>query len=503
MKIKPLLKHIPAILVYLLGSTIYLVCRWLTRIFGVGLDEIIFTITSPLNGADMGTALSAVKHCAPGMALTLLLTVAAAHFLEKLPAAPVALPLKKRSLSLKPLPLARGLFWTLSVVVLGLGVLHAQNTYDFVGYIYNRTHPTQIYETYYVDPKDANIRLETQDAQPKNLIYIYLESLETTYTSTENGGAQDTCYIPNLVQLAQENVSFSNTDKLGGFHCVDGTGYTMGALLSTTSGVPLAFPVKANTQMFRYQFASGLTTLGDILKDFGYQQMFLCGSDAKFACRDTYFSQHGDYELFDLFTAREEGYIPEDYYVWWGYEDMYLYQIAKDQILELAQQDAPFNFTMLTVDAHHIGGYVCSLCEDTYDMPVKNVISCGDRQLGEFIDWCRQQSFFEDTVIIITGDHPRMDTQIVGHVDYDARTIYNCFINAVPTGPLQTTNRTFTSMDIFPTTLAALGFTWDGDRLGMGTNLFSGTQTLAELLGYEYIKNEFSKTSPYFVDRFL
>ena len=37
-------------------------------------------------------------------------------------------------------------------------------------------------------------------------------------------------------------------------------------------------------------------------------------------------------------------------------------------------------------------------------------------------------------------------------------------------------------MDMFPTTLASLGAVIDGDRLGLGTNLFSDKPTLAENL---------------------
>ena len=35
---------------------------------------------------------------------------------------------------------------------------------------------------------------------------------------------------------------------------------------------------------------------------------------------------------------------------------MYLYEIAKDELLNLSQSGRPFNFTMLTVDTHHVGG---------------------------------------------------------------------------------------------------------------------------------------------------
>ena len=45
----------------------------------------------------------------------------------------------------------------------------------------------------------------------------------------------------------------------------------------------------------------------------------------------SYFTQHGQYEIYDYYTAIEKGKIPEDYYVWWGFEDSKLYEYAKEE----------------------------------------------------------------------------------------------------------------------------------------------------------------------------
>ena len=168
----------------------------------------------------------------------------------------------------------------------------------------------------------------------------------------------------------------------------------------------------------------------------------------------------------------------------------------------LAAADEPFNLTFLTVDQHHSGGYVCELCGDDYSEPLGNVLACSDRLLADFIAWCEQQDFYEDTVIVITGDHPRMDNIFVDGVPFEERTIYNCFIHAAAQVEGPQKNRVATTMDVFPTTLAALGFTIEGDRLGLGTNLFSARETLAEQLGYDYLNNELGKSSLYYITNF-
>lgn len=484
-----------------LSYTVYIVCHWSTEVFGVGLDQIIFTLTNPLKGADNSTFFTAVKVCLPRIIIFTLLFLGITYFIKKCVPFALIIKLKKRSLNIDVKKALKKLLAIISILSVIATLFYANFKYDFVEFIKNKIVTTQIYDQYYVDPQEVNIKLK-EEGKYKNLIHIYLESMETTYTSKENGGVQEADYIPNLVKLANENITFSDKEGLGGFNCVDGTGYTMGALMATTAGIPYAFPVGANSMGERQRFASGLTNLGDILDKFGYNQEFLCGSDGNFAGRDIYFSQHGNYEVFDYHKAVEEGLIDKNHWVWWGYEDWHLYDIAKLRILEMAEKDQPFNYTMLTVDTHHIGGHICYYCKNQYNVPTANVISCADWQLGQFIEWCKEQDFYEDTVIVITGDHPRMDTFLVEGIDYNDRTIYNCFMNCSTQEDTVTKNRTFTSMDIFPTVLSAIGFEWDGDRLALGTNLFSSQQTLAEEVGLEYLNQEVSKNSKYYLKNF-
>ena len=82
------------------------------------------------------------------------------------------------------------------------------------------------------------------------------------------------------------------------------------------------------------------------------------------------------------------------------------------------------------------------------------------------------------------------------------RTIFDMIINSPITSD-RTKNRQFTSFDLYPTTLAALGAQIEGDQLGLGVNLYSDKKTLAEKLGYEYFDGEMSKRSSYYDNRLL
>ena len=182
--------------------------------------------------------------------------------------------------------------------------------------------------------------------------------------------------------------------------------------------------------------------------------------------------------------------------MWWGYEDEKLFAYAKDELNRLSKEDEPFNLTLLTVDTHFEDGYVCELCEDQYPgNQYANVISCSSRQISQFVEWIKQQDFYENTTIILSGDHLTMDSDFFDGVDgQENRRTYVTVINPA-VEPKQDGEREFTTLDMFPTTLGALGAKIEGDRLGLGTDLFSYTSTLLETYGLDYIENELAKKS--------
>ena len=171
--------------------------------------------------------------------------------------------------------------------------------------------------------------------------------------------------------------------------------------------------------------------------------------------------------------------------------------MTKEKLLEAAQSDEPFNLTMLTVDTHFPDGYRCRLCREEHETDYKDALSCSSRQIGAFVKWIQQQDFYENTTVILCGDHLTMAAEIGkdAPAGYN-RTVYNCILNPAAE-PEQSDGRVFTTMDMFPTTLAALGVQIEGDRLGLGTNLFSGRLTLAEEIGYDALEENVSLHSKF------
>lgn len=471
---------------------------WFNRTFGITLSEILYTIGAPLQGADYSFLLEAITVFLVSATISVVMIIVLKAVLfpdqeyicNKLRIGKTIKKYKKKSL-------VKGVFVASLLFFVGIAVviIEADQTLQITSFITRSFHKTNIYETYYIQPNIPEITSNNR----RNLVYIYLESMETTYASKEEGGKQNNNYIPHLTELARNDISFSNTEKLGGFHCTTGSGWTMGAIFSAEAGIPFAFPINGNDMEKFSEIATGTIVLGDILEQKGYTQEFLCGSDATFAGKRTFFEQHGNYIIYDLDSAISDGLMTEEHQAFWGFDDEMLYQIAKSELTELATSSQPFNFTMLTVDTHHVDGWICGLCEDTYPEQLANVLCCADNQIYNFLEWCSEQDWYENTTIVLQGDHPRMDQSLVESIDYYDRTIYNCFINTeYDREDVDCDNREFTPFDMFSTVLASIGFSIPGNRLGLGVNLFSKERTLAEELGIDYIETEVSKGSDYY-----
>ncbi len=388
----------------------------------------------------------------------------------------------------------------LSLVLFIVSVTVFLSRFEVAGYVKTANTESDFIQQNYVDPNSTKL---TFPEKKRNLIYIFLESLESTYANPEAGGNITQNFIPNLTEYAQNNVHFSNTQGIGGAYMYSGTTWTAAAMVAQTSGVVIKVPLTAENYGGQNAYIPGLTSIGEILEKQGYAQTLLVGSDAAFAGRDTYFTEHGNYNIADINSLKKEGRLDKDYREWWGFEDEKLFAYAKEEILALAAKDQPFNLTMLTVDTHFPDGYVCRLCDQSTDNQYSNVLQCSDRQIKEFISWIQSQPFYENTTIVLVGDHLTMDPKYLEDIDEGyQRTVYNCIINGAAT-PVKNQNRQFGTFDMFPTTLAALGVQIDGNRLALGTNLYADAPTLTELYGRDVLDVELQKKSSFYNHVFL
>ena len=218
-------------LLILIAFLCFFSAAWYVRIFGrIGFDSIIDTLTSGMGGVSTDL----IDHYLAGAVLpTLICTV-----LVILPLFWAGKPLLRiRSITLFPIPR-----WIASLlaVALSLGLLfYAAFDVELVDYLINSNRTGALYQDEYKDPNGVTI---TFPEEKRNLIYIMLESMETSYLSEDLGGALPYNLIPELTQLAQDNINFSHNTSVGGFREVTGTSWTVGAMVGHTAGIHLKVP---------------------------------------------------------------------------------------------------------------------------------------------------------------------------------------------------------------------------------------------------------------------
>lgn len=472
--------------------------RWIYDFFGApDVNQVIFTLTQPLI---IGTDSAQIEKFifTPLLEATLftLITWFFIQFFNKYTFA------HKRFLFLKNrLVIPLSLFVFLISFSMGVSVFGFENVQSAL------FRQSTIFEEHYVHTQEVTIEFPEQR---RNLIYIFLESMENTFMSNDVGGAWEINLIPNLTSLAQDNIHFSNTTKMGGALSVPGTAFTVGSLVAQTTGTPLLVPEGVYHNKFAESlpsFLPNVLSLGELLEENGYTNTFMIGSNGEFGGRYHFFSQHGNYNVIDYGSAIERGWIAPDYHVFWGYQDELLFKFAKQELSSLANSGQPFHFSLLSVDTHFPEGYVDENTPLVFSEQYANAIYWSDKQVMDFVRWIKEQPFYYNTTIVLVGDHLSMSVPFFEEVPSDyIRTVYHAIINPSPHLDKSGTsfyNRQFTVLDMFPTTLVALGAEIIGDRLGLGTDLFSETPTLVEELGIEEVRGQLGRISRFYTQELM
>ncbi|MDR4949471.1 LTA synthase family protein [Neobacillus cucumis] len=498
-----LFKSFLTIFILILSTVIFSFATYIKKNFAnQSLEEMIFYLVSNTKGTPSDVIISAIQSSfLPFLLILFIVFIPVLGISRRRDVMEVKMKHKKFTFRLFPLKLIYKFRLLYAFLIFILSLI---TCYHFVGakhYVKGVTDTSTFIDTHYVDGSKVSL---TFPKQKRNLIIVYLESMENSMIDKDNGGGWNYNVIPELTTIAKTNLNFSNSDKIGGANRIFGTTWTVGGLVGTTSGLPLKIPVNGN-QYTSSNFLAGAYTLGDVLKKEGYNQEVIFGSDANFGGRKSYYKRHGDYLISDFNTAVQEGKMQASQKVWWGYDDTHLFDWAKEEISSLANAKKPFSMTLLTANTHFPDGYLESKAEKKYPTQYENVFAYSSKQVDGFVKWLQQQDFYPNTTIVLLGDHLSMQPggyfekyMIKGY----SRTTYNAFINPA-IEPVQSKNRIFTALDMYPTILASMGVTIQGDRLGLGTNLFSNRRTIEEESGLGFLNSELAKDSKFYNEQIL
>ena len=272
------------VLLFAVEAFLCLGLTWLLSIWhDITFDEIVFYLSAPLEGTSKDVMNSFYLR------VVLFSSIAVVLFAASL----IILRIKKRYAAYRKYKAA--VFILLSLVLL-CQAGRAVSRYRVIDYVRSRMTKSDFIEQNYVAPTSQNVVFPDKK---RNLVYIFLESVETTFADKGSGGAFEKNVIPELTNLAvNEGESFSGDEKtLNGGYVTTGSSYTMGALVAQTSGIPIIGSIGNAAASYADSFYPGLRTIGDILKEQGYNQVFMCGSDSAFGGRALYFKEHGGYQV--------------------------------------------------------------------------------------------------------------------------------------------------------------------------------------------------------------
>ena len=144
------------------------------------MEELIFHIQAPLEGTNEGMVKEYILSCGIISIVVFIVLIAAFVILRK----------------------KRNIYYSTMMSVLLVSILstvlclrHIWNELDISSYRSNQSTYSTFIDDNYVNPKDVSIQFPEKK---RNLIYIYLESMENTYADKESGGAFDENVIPEL-----------------------------------------------------------------------------------------------------------------------------------------------------------------------------------------------------------------------------------------------------------------------------------------------------------------
>ena len=454
--------------------------RFLSLFIGVFLIDIAIWISIRLGIATVDEVISTVYFSAQGI-----LSVDKDILLEFLGCLlfpfvfiPLFLYIEKYTLQFFSVRYSKKYFTIVPVLVILCGLLsiaHVFSLKSYVTYLCNGIKNNNDYfNQEYHDPKYVQFNLK----KPNNLVLIYVEGLESTY-SNEKLFKRD--LLAKLNKLKANSLSFEQ------FEQVQGASWSIAGLVASQCGIPLKsisiFGLDLSYQSTT-NFLSNATCLSDVLASHGYQNVFLQGSNLRFQGFGHFLKTHHYNSIYGKEEWRHKG-VKNNQMIGWGLPDDLLFQHAKSTLTKLISEKKPFNLTIFTVDTHGPTGSLNTNCRQNGGQSFDDIVECTANEIAEFISFIAKQGWLEQLTIVVMGDHLAMGNPAISKLQSSPnRYVFNLIVSDKK---LSKNTNSITHYDMFPTILSALGFNFSGNGLALGrtalglatSNLFS--ERLAKL----------------------
>lgn len=266
--------------------------------------------------------------------------------------------------------------------------------WNFVHGVMNRTSSKNPYS--YMDPvrakaitdslyQSGNSNTPMLKTDKPNVIVIIWESFTEKALHQQVEGKPVT---PRFNELKKEGIYFSQAYASG-----DRTDKGIAAVLS-------GYPAMNNVSVIRLPGKSArLNTLSGFFSQKGYETSFYYGGEPEFANIKSYILQ----SHFENLTGKED-FPARDQNSKWGAHDEV---VARKLLNDLGKMRSPFFATWLTLTSHEPFETPVPPVFVGLDRTTKflNSLHYSDEVIYQFIQQCRQQSWWDNTLLVIVADH--------------------------------------------------------------------------------------------------
>jgi phosphoglycerol transferase len=490
---KKVASHLLKFGIYWLAATCFMIGVWLSRKFGdASFEQIVYHVQFGING---------LARTDPILLISFMKSAVLAPFLFALGLFGIEKSIlyahKHNTQNTPPLSLFNKIYqnfisiayklikFRIDLILLIIAVIFLLTKLSLFQYLRSMQGEDFLVENY-IEPSSINLKISDKH----NLIIIYVESLENHFSNAQIFGE-------NL--LADLDINDSNWSSFSDFEQLPGTGWTIAGVVATQCGIPLRPGIMTdNTFGERVKkFLPNVICLGDILKNNGYANFFIQGSDAHFAGTRKFVAEHGYDYVYDKETFLQLGFDLTSSHSWeGGLHDQPLLDFAKEIIIEQETKGEPYTLSIMTIDTHMPNGTPSADCEYLNLPSLQRAVRCTSQALKSFIDFFEAGNF-SNTTLIIMADHLFMTgSENEEYFSSGKRTLFNRFISSQA---LELNRESVNHFDMYPTLLEIAGLDIENGRLALG---YSGINTI-NLIEYQSFRQNLAENGMNYSPKYL
>lgn len=293
-----------------------------------------------------------------------------------------------------------------------------------------------------------------------NYIFIIAESLERSFKNLNGNN-----YLEKISALDNQ-VDFSNIGY------VRGSGWTIAGHVNLICGLPLIGTGNAADKI--NTFLPKATCFSDIIKNHGYDNIYISGSNTNFAGTRNFLNSHSFSKIIDL-TDLDGKYKDAPFRNSWGLDDQIILDEAFDIFNNESKKGKNFSLYISTINTH-TPGYMSKNCNNKSENQYIDSVVCADQIISDFIKKIQLSDYYENTTIVLISDHGLMHWKALIGANMKRTNLFTVFNKKLNSEVIDTNG---TVLDQIPTALEVVSK--KDTSLGFGRSIYSKSNSLNRL----------------------